>query len=157
MYPVGHERFLSLVINEVPYKREWASIRPETTFPVLWSRKDPPACWAINIESLSLTRDREWPIWTVVALTRVMSIGNQEFGIPRKYQYQIGIWYLWLIFFCIFLVFYQNLEYDLVKSWFNIGIFGRLKIGLVFGFCGCHFIGIGLVSVCHFPENGIST
>ena len=27
---------------------------------------------------------------------------------------------------------------------------------MVFGFCVCHFIGIGLVSVCHFPENGIS-
>ena len=34
--------------------------------------------------------------------------------------------------------------------------FGRIKIGLVFGFCGCHFIGIGLVLVCHFPENDIS-
>ena len=34
---------------------------------------------------------------------------------------------------------------------------GKIKIGLVFGFCGCHFIGIGLVSVCHFTENGIST
>ena len=33
--------------------------------------------------------------------------------------------------------------------------FSRIEIGLVFGFCGCHFIGIGLVSVCHFPENGI--
>ena len=52
-----------------------------------------------------------------------MSIGNQEFGIPRKYQYQIGIWYLYLKFLGIFLVFYRNLEYDLVKSWFNIGIF----------------------------------
>ena len=35
-------------------------------------------------------------------------------------------------------------------------IFGRIKIGLVFGFCGCPFIGIGLVLVCHFPENDIS-
>ena len=34
--------------------------------------------------------------------------------------------------------------------------FDRIKIGLVFGFCGCYSIGIGLVSVCHFPENGIS-
>ena len=34
---------------------------------------------------------------------------------------------------------------------------GRIKIGLVFGFCGCHFIGIGLVLVCHFPESGISS
>ena len=41
----------------------------------------------------------------------VMSIGNQEFGIPRKYQYQIGIWYLCLKFLGIFLVFYRNLEY----------------------------------------------
>ena len=38
-------------------------------------------------------------------------------------------------------------------------LFGRIKIGLVFGFCGCqcHFIGIGLVLVCHFPENDISS
>ena len=56
-----------------------------------------------------------------------MSIGNQEFGIPRKYQYQIGIWYLCLKFFGICLVFYRNLEYDLVKSWFNIGIFQQNK------------------------------
>ena len=35
--------------------------------------------------------------------------------------------------------------------------FGRIKIGLVFGFCGCHFIGIGLVSVYNFPENDISS
>ena len=31
-----------------------------------------------------------------------------------------------------------------------------MKIGLVFGFCGFHFIGIGLISVCDFPENDIS-
>ena len=85
-----------------------------------------------------------------------MSIGNQEFGIPRKYQYQIGIWYLCPKFLGIFLVFYRNLEYDLVKVGLILVFFGRIKISLVFGFCGCHFIGIGLVSVCHFPENGIS-
>ena len=34
--------------------------------------------------------------------------------------------------------------------------FVKIRIGLVFGFCGCHFIGIGLVLVCHFPESGIS-
>ena len=45
----------------------------------------------------------------------------------------------------------------LVKIWLNIGILGQNKIGLVFGFCVCHFIGIGLVSVCHFPENDISS
>ena len=34
---------------------------------------------------------------------------------------------------------------------------GKIKIGLVFGFCGCNFISFRLVSVCHFPENGISS
>ena len=34
---------------------------------------------------------------------------------------------------------------------------GKIKIGLVFGFGGCHFIGIGLVLVCNFLENGISS
>ena len=43
-----------------------------------------------------------------------------------------------------------------VKIWLNIGILGQNRIGLVFDFCVCHFIGIGLVSVCHFPENDIS-
>ena len=91
------------------------------------------------------------------AFTLVMSIGYQEFGIPRKYQYQIGIWYLCLKFLGIFLVFYRNLEYHRVKSWFNINIFRQNKSVWFFGFCGCHFIGIGLVTVCHFPENGISS
>ena len=86
-----------------------------------------------------------------------MSVGNQKFGIPRKYQYQIGIWYFCPKFFGIFLVFYRYLEYDHLKK---IGLilffFVRIKFGLVFGLCGCHFIGIGLVLVCYFPENGIS-
>ena len=56
-----------------------------------------------------------------------------------------------------FFVFSWHLENVLVKVWLNIGIFGRIKIGLVFGFCGRHFIGIGLVLVSHFPENDIST
>ena len=47
--------------------------------------------------------------------------------------------------------------YGLLKIWLNIGIFRQNEIGLVFGFCGGHFIGIGLVLVCHFPENDIST
>ena len=86
-----------------------------------------------------------------------MSIGNPKFGIPRKYQNQIGIWY--------------SVPNFLVFSWYRIGIlrtfllkfgyilvfYGRIKIGLVFGFSGCHFIGIGLVLVCHFPENDISS
>ena len=77
----------------------------------------------------------------------VMSVGNQKFGIPRKYQYQFGIWYFRQKFLGIFMVFYRYFEKALVKLSLNIGIFGRTKIGLVFGFCSCHFIGIGLVSV----------
>ena len=80
----------------------------------------------------------------------VMSIGNQKFDIPRKYQYQIGIWYFCPKFLGIFLVFYRYFEEALVKIWLNIGIFGRIKIGLVFGFCSCQFIRIGLVSVIIF-------
>ena len=86
----------------------------------------------------------------------IRSIGNQKFGIPRKYQNKIGIWCFCPIFLGIFLVFYRNFVNVLVKIWLNIGILGQNKIGLVFGFCVCHFIGIGLVSVCHFPENDIS-
>ena len=56
-----------------------------------------------------------------------MSIGNQKFGTPRKYQYQIGIWYLCLKFLCIFLVFYRYLEHGLPKIWLNIGIFRQNK------------------------------
>ena len=104
-------------------------------------------------------------IWTGLDLSNsihsilcrlVMSIGNQKFGIPRKYQYQIGIWYFCPKFLGIFLVFYQYFEKALVKIWLNIAIFGRIKIGLVFGFCSCHFIGIGLVLVCNFSENDTS-
>ena len=53
----------------------------------------------------------------------VMSIGNKKFGIPGKYQYQIGIWYSCPKFLGIFLVFYRYLEYDLYAIWLNIGIF----------------------------------
>ena len=55
----------------------------------------------------------------------VMSIGNQKFGISRKYQYQIGIWYSCPKFLGIFLVFYRYLEYDLYKIWLDIGIFSE--------------------------------
>ena len=75
----------------------------------------------------------------------VMSIGNQEFGILRKYQYQIGIWYLCLKFLGIFLVFYRNLEDDLVKSWFNIGIFRQNKnrLGIWFLWLPFHWYRFG--------------
>ena len=87
----------------------------------------------------------------------VMPICNQKFGIPRKYQNQIGIWYFCPKFLGIFLAFYRNHVYGPLQIWLNIGIFfGRIKIGLVFGFRGCCFIGIGLVLVCNFPESGIS-
>ena len=57
----------------------------------------------------------------------VMSIGNQKFGITRKYQYQTCVWYSCPKFHGIFLVFYRYFENALVKIWFNIGIFGRIK------------------------------
>ena len=57
----------------------------------------------------------------------VMSIGNQKFGIPRKYQNQIGIWYFCPKFLGIFLVFYRNFVNVLVKIWLNIGIFRQNK------------------------------
>ena len=49
------------------------------------------------------------------------------------------------------------IEYDLVKIWFNIGIFRKNKnrFGIWFLWFPI-FIGIGLVLVCHFPESGIS-
>ena len=103
----------------------------------------------------------------------MMPIGNQKFGIPKKYQYQIGIWYFCPKFLGIFLVFCRNLEYGLLiiclntycfestyyfaETRLNIGIFRQMKICLVFGFRGCYFIGISLVSVCHFPESDISS
>ena len=71
--------------------------------------------------------------------------------------YQIGIRYFCPKFIGIFLVFYRYFEKALVKIWLNIVFFGRIKIDLVFGFCSCHFIGIGLVSVWNFSENGTST
>ena len=56
-----------------------------------------------------------------------MPIGNQKFGIPRKYQYQIGIWYYCPKFLGIFFVFCRNLECCLPKIWLNIGIFRQNK------------------------------
>ena len=82
-----------------------------------------------------------------------MSIGNQKFGIPRKYKTKS----VFGISVPNFLVFYRNFVNVLVKIWLNSGIWGQNKIGLVYGFFVCHFIGIGLVSVCHFPENDISS
>ena len=86
-----------------------------------------------------------------------MSFGNQEFGTTRKHQYQIGIWYFVSNFLVFSWYFIGILSTTLLQVGLILIFFGRIKIGLVFGFCSCHFIGIGLVSVCHFPENGISS
>ena len=86
----------------------------------------------------------------------VMPIGNKKFGVPRNYHYQIGIWCFCPKLLGIFLVFCRNLAYGLLKIWLNIGIFRQNKIGLVFGFRSCYFIGVGLVLVCHFRKSGIS-
>ena len=40
----------------------------------------------------------------------VISIGNQKFGIPRKSQNQIGIWFFDSKFVGIFLIFYRHFE-----------------------------------------------
>ena len=55
-----------------------------------------------------------------------MSIGNQEFGIPRKYNTK-SVFGICHKFLGIFLVFYRYLESGLVKIWFNIGIFRQNK------------------------------
>ena len=49
------------------------------------------------------------------------------------------------------------LRTSLLKLGKILVFFGRINIGLAFGFCGFHLIGISLVSVCDFPENDIST
>ena len=56
-----------------------------------------------------------------------MSIGNQNFGIPRKYQNQIGIWYFCPKFLGIFLVLYRHFESALIKIWLKFGIFRQKK------------------------------
>ena len=87
----------------------------------------------------------------------VMTFGNQKFGIPRKYRYQIGIWYLCPKFLGIFLVFCPYLECGLYKIWLNIGIFRQNKnrLGIWFLLLPFHCYRFGLV--CHFPESGISS
>ena len=57
----------------------------------------------------------------------MMSIDNQKFGIPRKYRYQLGIWCLCPNFLGIFLVFYRNLAYGVLKISLIIGIFRQDK------------------------------
>ena len=88
-----------------------------------------------------------------------MSIGNQEFGIGT-YQENTNTKSVFGIYVSNFLVFswyfIAILSTTLLKVGLVLVFFDRRKICLVFGFCGCHFIGIGLALVCHFPESGIS-
>ena len=75
-----------------------------------------------------------------------MSIDNQKFSIPTKKipipnRYLVILFQISTYFHIIFLVFLSSL----LKIWTNIGIFRYDKIGLEFGLCGCHFIGIGFV------------
>ena len=53
----------------------------------------------------------------------VMSIGNTKFGIPRKYQNQIGVWYFCPKFLGFSWYFIGILRTLNVKIWFNVGIF----------------------------------
>ena len=79
-----------------------------------------------------------------------MPIGNQKFGISRKYQYQIGIWYFCPQFSWYFLgILILNLVYGLLKIWL-------IKYWyFLAGFRGCYFIDIGLALASHFPESGL--
>ena len=77
-----------------------------------------------------------------------MSIGNKEIGTPTKKiptpnRYLALLSQISWYFFGMF----RYLEYGFLKIWINIDIFRQNKIGLVFCFCCCHFIGIGLVSL----------
>ena len=78
--------------------------------------------------SYGLPATHKYPLPASIHNMPTVPIGNQKFGIPRKYQYQIGIWCLcpnFLVFF--FLVFYRNLVYGLLKIWLIIGIFRQNK------------------------------
>ena len=88
-----------------------------------------------------------------------MSTGNQKFGtyLPRKYQYQIVIWYFFPKFLGIFLVLCRYLGNNLLKIWLNIGIFRQNKnwFGIWFQWLSFHWY--RLISVYLFPENDISS
>ena len=79
--------------------------------------------------------------------------------IPKPNRYLIFLSQISWYFLGIFLVFYRYFEKALVKIWLNIGIFGRIKIGLVFGLVSV--VAISLVSVWfrfgNFSENGTSS
>ena len=75
----------------------------------------------------------------------MMSIGNQKFGISRKYQYQIGIWYFFPKFLGIFLVFCRHLEYGHLQTLLNIGIFRQhqTRFGIWFLWLPFHWYRFG--------------
>ena len=82
----------------------------------------------------------------------VMPIGNKKFGIPRKYR-----WYFCSQCIGIFLIFYRNLEYGLLKIWLNIGIFRQNinRFGIWFPWLQFHWYRFGFGY--HFPKSGISS
>ena len=86
-----------------------------------------------------------------VRFLTVMSIGNnQKFDIGTK---KIPIPNRYLVFlFQISWYFIGILSMITLKFGYIFLFYGKIKIGLVFGFCCCHLIGIGLVSVCHFRK-----
>ena len=84
-----------------------------------------------------------------------MSNGNQNVGIVTK-KIPIPNRYLVFLSHISFLYAVGILSTVVLKFGYVLVFFGKINIGLVFGFFSCHFIDIGLVSVCHFPENGIS-
>ena len=86
-------------------------------------------------------------------LVLVMSIGNRN----MLYQENTNTKSVFGISVPNFLVFYRCLEYGLLKIWLNIAIFRQNSNRFGIWFLWFPFIGIGLVPVCHFPENGIST
>ena len=83
-------------------------------------------------------RQKARPSATIIETFQlVISIGNQEFGMPRKYQYQIGSWYLIFIsqIYWYFLgILSESVSTTLLKVGLILVFFGRIKIGLVFGF-----------------------
>ena len=74
-----------------------------------------------------------------------MPIGNKEFSIPGKYQYLPNRYLVFMpeISWYFIGILSVILSTALLKFGLTLVFFGRIKIGLVFGFCGCHFIGIG--------------
>ena len=78
-----------------------------------------------------------------IALVVMMSIGNQEFGIGRENTKTKSVFGIYVSNFWVFSWYFIGiLSTTFLKVGLILVFFGRIKIGLVFGFCRCHFIGI---------------